>query len=129
MPPVFKRHGKFDIYGLFVHFFFIFTSGAKLNILLVCGGGAAGSGRCDYQTVMNALLMRSEQLGSASASVGRMTATVRLTPPNPQLDRHHDLLRPPGCFFFSRPWRSSSSSFTRAGANAHPYDCCFNASA
>lgn len=63
----------------------------------MCGGGAAGSGCCDYQTVMNALLMRSEQLGSASASVGRMTATVRLTPPHP--DRHPDLLRPPGCFF------------------------------
>lgn len=67
----------------FLSTFFFFTSGTELNILLVCGGGAAGSGCCDYQTVMNALLMRSEQLGSASASMGRMTATVHLTPPSP----------------------------------------------
>lgn len=104
----------------FIDFLSTFSSVTRLNILYVCGSGAVGSGCCDYQGVMNALLMSSEQLDSAS--LGRMTATV-CRPPHPTPPLTDTLTFTSTEVFFSQ--RSSSSSFTHAGVNAqvHPYIC------
>lgn len=101
----------------FIDFLSTFSEVTRLNILYVCGGGAVGSGSCDYPSVMNALLMRSEQLDS-----GRDDRHCLLTP---RSDRHSDLyvhaaLKGPlrsGVFPLDYTCRSSSSF-------AHTYTPC-----
>lgn len=82
---------------MFIHFLFTFSSVTNSKSSRVqewSGGGHAALG------VMNALLMGSEQLGSAGVSAGRMTATVH-RPPNPITSyRHLDLyVHTPGILF------------------------------
>lgn len=62
-----KKYKKFDVSRLSVH-------STKYSLCVL--SGAVRSGCCDYQSVMNALLMCPEQLDSASVSFGKMTATV-----------------------------------------------------
>lgn len=103
-----NKYKKFDVSRLSVH-----STKYSLSVL----SGAVRSGCCDYQSVMNALLMCPEQLDSASVSLGGMTATVgSLT---------ETLTFTSTGVFFSRLYRSSLSSFTHAGANVqvHPYIC------